>query len=168
MKNKLTHVNTAGKVSMVDISGKALSSRKAVATARVQMSGECLTLIQQNTLQKGDVLAAAQIAAIQAAKKTAELIPLCHQVQLTHIEITFDFPTDKSAIVITASAKTQYGTGVEMEALTAASVAALTIYDMAKAVDKSMKITDIYLVKKTGGKSGSYSSPLTPRAADHE
>ncbi|MBB5037161.1 cyclic pyranopterin monophosphate synthase MoaC [Prosthecobacter dejongeii] len=143
----LTHLDDAGKASMVDISDKQPCLREAVAQGKILLHPETLRLIQENGHKKGDVLAVARIAAIQAAKQTQHLIPLCHQIPLSKVAVDFDLQTE--AVQILATVKTTAATGVEMEALTAVSIAALTIYDMCKAVDKSMQITDIGLVSKT-------------------
>ncbi len=152
MKNKLTHFDQAGDVSMVDVSAKNTTSRTARAHAFVAMSKEVLAALPKN--KKGDPLQIARIAGISGAKKTSELIPLCHQIPLTHVAV--DFEVGKGGIGIVAAVSTMAQTGVEMEALTAASVAALTIYDMTKALDKSIEIREVYLLEKTGGKSGLY------------
>ena len=141
----LSHVNESGSVRMVDVGGKVLSRRRAVASAEVRMAAETARILRE--LPKGDALAAAQLAGIMAAKRTSELIPLCHPLPLTHLEVTLK--VREESVEITASAETTAQTGVEMEALTAASVAALTVYDMAKAVDKEMRIADVVLVEKT-------------------
>ena len=143
----LTHLDDAGKASMVDISDKTPSLREATAAGCVCLSAETSSLIRDNGLKKGDVLAVARIAGIQAAKQTQHLIPLCHQIPLSKVAVDFD--VQEQAVHITATVKTTAATGVEMEALTAVSIAALTIYDMCKAVDKSMHITDIRLLSKT-------------------
>ena len=148
--NKLSHYNAAGDVSMVDVSGKLSTKRTATARARMRMSPEVIQALPQN--KKGDPLQVARIAGIQAAKKTSELIPLCHPIPLSHVNLEFEIGA--RSIDITATAATTAQTGVEMEAMTAASVAALTIYDMTKAIDKGIEIRDIYLLEKTGGKSG--------------
>jgi cyclic pyranopterin phosphate synthase len=149
---KLSHYDEAGQVAMVDVSGKETTARTATAAAFVAMSREVLDALPEN--KKGNPLEVARIAGISAAKKTSELIPLCHQLPLSHVGVAFE--TRKDGIAITASAATMAQTGVEMEALTAASVAALTIYDMTKALDKGIEIRNIHLVEKTGGKSGTY------------
>jgi cyclic pyranopterin phosphate synthase len=141
----LSHVDESGAVRMVDVGGKKLSRRRAVARAEVRMAPETARILRQ--LPKGDALATAQLAGIMAAKRTSELIPLCHPLPLTHVEVTLDVRDDSVEIVATAETTAQ--TGVEMEALTAASVAALTVYDMAKAVDKQMRIAEVALVEKT-------------------
>ncbi len=152
---ELTHLDHEGKAKMVDISQKTATERVAVATGIITMAPETLKKIRENALKKGDALAVARIAGIMAAKRTDQLIPLCHSLPLSAVSIDFE-DIENNAIEITAIAKTFYQTGVEMEALTAVSVAALTIYDMAKAVDKRMSIDDIHLVHKEGGKSGTF------------
>lgn len=149
---KLTHLDEQGKARMVDIGGKADSQRQAIAEGRIAMSPASLAAIRDGAVPKGDVLAAARIAGIMAAKKTAELIPLCHPLALD--AVTVDFTIEDSGILARSSASLTGRTGVEMEALTAASVALLTIYDMAKAVDKGMVISGLRLIEKRGGKSG--------------
>jgi cyclic pyranopterin monophosphate synthase len=148
---KLSHLNAAGEAAMVDISGKAETLREAVAEGRISMSADALTAIKAGTIKKGDVLATARIAGIMAAKKTSDLIPLCHPLMLSSIGVDFAF--EDTGIRATATARLSGQTGVEMEALTAVSVALLTLYDMAKSIDKSLIIVDIYLVSKSGGKS---------------
>ncbi len=150
----LTHLDAAGNARMVDVGGKAATQRVAVASGRITMSAEALAAILDGAVPKGDVLAAARIAGIMAAKKTAELIPLCHPLALD--AVTVDFAIEDNAVRATASASLTGKTGVEMEALTAVSVALLTIYDMAKAVDKGMVIEDVRLIEKRGGKSGDW------------
>lgn len=150
--NKLTHLDDQGKARMVDIGGKAESQRIAVAEGRIAMSPTALAAIRDGAVPKGDVLAAARIAGIMAAKKTAELIPLCHPLALD--AVTVDFVLEDHGVKVTASAALTGRTGVEMEALTAVSVALLTIYDMAKAIDKGMVISAVRLIEKRGGKSG--------------
>lgn len=152
--NKLTHLDEQGKARMVDVGGKAETQRLAVASGRIRMSPAALTAIRDGAVPKGDVLAAARIAGIMAAKKTADLIPLCHPLALT--SVTVDFEIESHAVLVTASAALSGRTGVEMEALTATSVALLTIYDMAKAIDKGMVISDLRLLEKRGGKSGDW------------
>ena len=146
---KLSHIDESGAAVMVDVSGKAVQMRDAVARGEIYLQGRTLALIERNQIAKGNVLATARIAGIQAAKKTSELIPLCHPLPITHCEVNFEMPASGDRIVITASAKISAQTGVEMEALTAVCVAALTIYDMCKAVDKAMRITEVHLVSKT-------------------
>ena len=150
----LTHVDEQGRVQMVDVGDKPDTERVAVARGEVQMKPETLRLIAEKGLPKGDVLTTAQLAGIMAAKNTANLIPLCHPLMLTKVDVTFEIDQAASQIEITAAVRTCGKTGVEMEALTAVSIAALTIYDMAKAVEKTMHINNIRLVKKSGGKSG--------------
>jgi cyclic pyranopterin phosphate synthase len=149
LKTKLTHLNARGEASMVDVSHKPPLLREAVAAGEIRLRAETLEQIQSGSIVKGDVLACARLAGIMAAKKTGELIPLCHPLPITHCEVEFQIPSSADRILITASAKITAQTGVEMEALTAVSVAALTIYDMCKAVDKTMCIGDIKLVSKT-------------------
>jgi cyclic pyranopterin phosphate synthase len=150
----LTHVDESGSVQMVDVGAKPDTERLAVAKGEVHMQPETLRLIVQDELPKGDVLTTAQLAGIMAAKQTPNLIPLCHPLLLTKVDVTFRVDERASCIEITAAVRTRGKTGVEMEALTAVSVAALTLYDMAKAVEKGMHIQNIRLVRKSGGKSG--------------
>jgi cyclic pyranopterin phosphate synthase len=152
----LTHLGTQGEARMVDVGGKAETERTAIAESAVVMKPETLEMILAGDAKKGDVLGAARIAGIMAAKKAHELIPLCHPLLLTKVSVDIEPDPDLPGLRVTALARVTGKTGVEMEALTAASVACLTIYDMAKAVDKAMTITGIRLVEKTGGKSGSY------------
>jgi len=152
---ELTHVNSSGEARMVDVSQKGDTEREAVARGKVMMKPATLEQIKTAGLEKGDVLAVARVAGIMAAKKTPDLIPLCHPILLDNVTVEFDL-SGNDYIGITARAKSSGKTGVEMEALVAASVTALTIYDMAKAVDKEMTITEIYLESKQGGKSGTY------------
>ena len=146
---QLTHIDPTGEASMVDVSAKPVMMREAIARGEIRLQRATLKLIHSQTVAKGNVLAAARLAGILAAKKTGELIPLCHPLPLTHCEVNFEFPKTHDRIVITASAKIAAQTGIEMEALTAVSIAALTIYDMCKAVDKKMRITNVKLVSKT-------------------
>jgi cyclic pyranopterin phosphate synthase len=155
--NGLTHLDEQGHARMVDVGGKAQTARVAVAAGRITMSAEALAAIRDGHAPKGDVLAAARIAGIMAAKKTAELIPLCHPLALD--AVTVDFAFEGSAVKVTATASLTGRTGVEMEALTAASVALLTVYDMAKALDKGMVIEGLKLIAKRGGKSGDWTAP---------
>ena len=143
--SELSHVSESGEVRMVDVGGKPLSRRRAVASARVRMAAETTRMLRD--LPKGDALVTAQLAGIMAAKRTAELIPLCHPLPLSHVDVTVD--VGDGAVEIVASAETTAQTGVEMEALTAAAIAALTVYDMAKAVDKEMVVEDVKLLEKT-------------------
>jgi cyclic pyranopterin phosphate synthase len=147
--SQLSHLDASGAARMVDVSGKPVVLREAVARGEIHLQAATLDLVEANTIAKGNVLATARIAGIQAAKRTGELIPLCHPLPITHCEVQFEIPPTRDRIVITASAKIAAQTGVEMEALTAVSVAALTIYDMCKAADKTMRITDVVLVSKT-------------------
>lgn len=156
--NGLTHLDEQGKARMVDVGGKVETQRVAIASGRITMSPAALAAIRDGTVLKGDVLAAARIAGIMAAKKTAELIPLCHPLALDAVKVDFALENDGLRATVTASLTGR--TGVEMEALTAVSVALLTVYDMAKAVDKSMVIGEVRLIEKRGGKSGHW------RAAD--
>ncbi len=156
MGDHLTHLDEQGKARMVDVGEKPDSERVAVAGGAVYMQPETLRLIRDGALKKGDVLTVARVAGIMAAKRTSELIPLCHPIALTHIDVTLTLNEDRNAVLITASARTIGKTGVEMEALTAVSVAALTVYDMAKAVDRAMRIDDVRLLEKHGGQHGDY------------
>lgn len=150
----LTHLDEHGQARMVDVGGKPETARSATATGRIRMSEEALTAVREGSGPKGDVLAAARIAGIMAAKKTGELIPLCHPLALDAVSVDFAF--EDGAVRATARASLSGRTGVEMEAMTAASIALLTIYDMAKALDKAMVIEDVRLLEKTGGKSGDW------------
>lgn len=152
MSRSLTHLNRRGEASMVDVSSKPAVRREAVAAGRIVMHADTVKLIRENGFKKGDVLCVARIAAIQAAKQTQHLIPLCHQIPLAKVQVDFELQT--KAVAITATAITTAPTGVEMEALTAVSLAALTIYDMCKAVDKKMRIEGIKLLKKTKAEHG--------------
>jgi cyclic pyranopterin phosphate synthase len=148
MKN-LTHIGAGGEARMVDVSAKPVLMREAVARGEIRLKKETVKLIESQSITKGNVMATARVAGIQAAKNCGELIPLCHPLPITHCEVNFEIPGSRDRVVITASAKIAAQTGVEMEALTAVSVAALTIYDMCKAVDNKMWITSIKLVSKT-------------------
>ena len=150
----LTHLDEDGAARMVDVSAKAVTAREAVATGRIDMGAHAASAIAAGLVKKGDVLAVARVAGIMAAKRTADLIPLCHPIALTAVTVDFDF--DASGVTVTATARTAGQTGVEMEALTATSVALLTVYDMAKALDKGMVIRSVRLIAKTGGKSGDW------------
>lgn len=152
----LTHIDEQGKASMVDVSDKPATVREARAFARVRMQSETLAQIQSNSLKKGDVLAVARIAGIQAAKKCADLIPLCHPLALSKVVVDFEINEHESCVEIHSLCKLTGQTGVEMEALAAVSIAALTIYDMCKAVDMGMVIEKIYLLEKSGGRRGHY------------
>lgn len=162
----LTHIDAQGNARMVDVGDKTETERVAIARATVVMQPATLKLIQDKALKKGDVLAVAQLAGIMAAKRTPDLIPLCHPLALTSVQVTLACDADRSAVDIEAICKLVGRTGVEMEALTAASVAALTIYDMCKAVDRGMSIADVRLVHKSGGKSGRFdAAPPVKQAA---
>ena len=154
-----THLDDAGRARMVDVSAKPETPRLAVATGAIRMSRATLDAINSNSLGKGDVLPVARIAGIMAAKKTSEIIPLCHQIALTDVAIEFRLDDSLPGVRVEATAKTLDRTGVEMEALTAVSAALLTIYDMAKAVDRGMTITSVALLEKSGGRSGSWKRP---------
>jgi cyclic pyranopterin phosphate synthase len=154
MPNKLTHIDEAGHAHMVDVGAKRVTERLATAGGEVIMKMETLALIRAGAIKKGDVLTVAQIAGITAAKRTSDLIPLCHPLPITHIDVSLTLEDSLPGVRITAKVKTTDRTGVEMEALTAVSVAALTIYDMAKAAEKTMKIQNIRLIEKHGGRSG--------------
>lgn len=154
LSSNLTHLDETGAAHMVDVAGKPVTAREAVATGRIDMSPEAVAAIRAGAVKKGDVLATARIAGIMAAKRTAELIPLCHPLALTRVSV--DLAPDDDGVMVTATAATEGQTGVEMEALTAVSTALLTVYDMAKAIDKKMVIGDIRLVSKKGGKSGDW------------
>jgi cyclic pyranopterin phosphate synthase len=156
----LSHVNRAGEASMVDVSAKPATARMARAEGRIRMSAEALRAIRDNALAKGDVLAVARVAGIQAAKRTAELIPLCHPLPLTDVQVRFTLDDALPGVRCEAEARTVAATGVEMEAVTAVSVALLTVYDMAKSVDKAMTIEGVRLLEKSGGKSGVWRAPV--------
>jgi cyclic pyranopterin phosphate synthase len=153
----LTHLDDTGAARMVDVGGKAVTARVAVAGGRIGMTALALAAIREGSAKKGDVLATARIAGIMAAKRTAELIPLCHPLPIS--SVTIDLALDADGVAVTASVSTTGQTGVEMEALTAASVALLTIYDMAKALDRGMRIDGVRLLEKRGGKSGDWRAP---------
>ncbi|MGV0034887.1 MAG: cyclic pyranopterin monophosphate synthase MoaC [Candidatus Azotimanducaceae bacterium WSBS_2022_MAG_OTU7] len=157
--HQLTHVDARGQARMVDVGSKEITQRIAVASATVSMLPETLALVLSGEAKKGDVLAVARIAGIQAAKKCSDLIPLCHPLALTSVEVNFECDEASSKICISAMCQVVAKTGVEMEALTAASIAALTIYDMCKAVDRGMVISEIVLARKSGGKSGDWVKP---------
>lgn len=151
---KLTHVDQSGRMAMVDVGAKMDTERIAIARGQVAMKPDTLALIREGALKKGDVLSVARVAGVMAAKRTSELIPLCHPIAVTHIDVQVSLDDEQPRVLIEASVRTVGKTGVEMEALTAVSVAALTIYDMAKAVDREMRIEAIRLVEKHGGQSG--------------
>ena len=157
---QLSHVDEQGRVRMVDTGNKQITMRRAVASARVLMTGATVSALREHRTPKGDPLEAARLAGIMAAKRTSELIPLCHPLPLTHIEVRATL--EDSGVALEAEVSTNAQTGVEMEALTAVSVAALTVYDMCKALEKGMTITDVRLESKTGGKSGDYERALEP------
>jgi len=157
----LTHQDSDGRLRMVDVGDKAVTRRRAVAEAQIAMNAEAFTAVRDGQGPKGDVLKTAEIAGIMAAKKTSDLIPLCHPLPLTKLKVAIEPLASGDGFHITAEAQTDGKTGVEMEALTAASAAALTVYDMAKALDKSMEISGVRLVSKTGGKSGDYQRPAS-------
>jgi cyclic pyranopterin phosphate synthase len=154
--SNLTHFDAQGQAHMVDVAAKASTHRIGVASGRIEMLPATLAIVQQGTAKKGDVLGIARIAGIQAAKKTSDLIPLCHPLALTRVVVDFEIQPEHNAIVCTATVETVGQTGVEMEALTAVQVALLTIYDMCKAVDRGMTMTGVRLMEKHGGKSGSF------------
>jgi cyclic pyranopterin phosphate synthase len=152
----LTHTDAEGRARMIDVGGKPETARTAVAEGSITMSADALASIERNTLAKGDALSTSRIAGIMAAKRTADLIPLCHPIAITDVGVDFEIDRSLPGVRVTGHASTRGRTGVEMEALTAVSVALLTIYDMAKALDREMKISDIRLTAKSGGKSGSW------------
>jgi cyclic pyranopterin phosphate synthase len=156
--SRLTHLDDAGAARMVDVGGKPATARRAVASGLISMSAEALAAIRAGNAPKGDVLGTARVAGIMAAKRTGDLIPLCHPLGLEAVNI--DFTYEEAAIRVVATASLTGRTGVEMEAMTAASIALLTIYDMAKAIDKGMVISEVRLIEKTGGKSGDWKAPL--------
>ncbi|HEY5047149.1 MAG TPA: cyclic pyranopterin monophosphate synthase MoaC [Rhizomicrobium sp.] len=162
--NRLTHLDQTGAARMVDVSEKVMTAREASAEAIVAMAPETFAEIATGRVPKGDLFAASRIAGIMAAKKTHELIPLCHQIPLAAAEIAFEPLPDRNAIRIVATTKTNAQTGVEMEALTAASIAALTIYDMVKAMDRGIVIETVRLLAKSGGRSGAFRAPVLPKA----
>lgn len=153
---KFTHFNEAGDAVMVDVGDKDITERQATACGRVSMAPETFAMIKEGDVKKGDVLAVARLAGIMAAKKTPDLIPLCHPLALTSVKVDLSLDEERCAVLIEARCKLKGRTGVEMEALTAVSATALTVYDMCKAVDREMRIEDIRLVQKSGGKSGDY------------
>ena len=163
-RRKLSHVDRTGRPRMVDVSDKPLSARRATAEATVKMDQETLTLVIDGEVTKGDVLSVAELAGIMAAKRTSELIPLCHPLPLTEVKVEIRPDRKVGTLVITASAATTAQTGVEMEAMTAASVAALTIYDMVKSADRFVTVTNVRLLEKSGGKSGTWKRPAPNEA----
>lgn len=156
---KLSHLDPSGAARMVDVGEKAVTRRTAAAEGRVVMSKEAFGLVRDQALTKGDVLGVAKVAGIQGAKRTAELVPLCHPLPLDHVDVELDLDEQLPGVRVRASVRTDGRTGVEMEALTAVSVACLTVYDMVKAADRSMRIEGIRLLEKTGGRSGDYRAP---------
>ena len=152
----LSHTDESGKARMVDVSEKEITQRRAVARGRISMKPETLAMVRENRARKGDVLATARIAAIMAAKRTPDIVPLCHPIPITDVSVDFAIDEQKSSVVITVTASAVWRTGVEMEAVVGVLAAAATIYDMIKAVDRAAVITDVVLVEKTGGKSGAY------------
>jgi cyclic pyranopterin phosphate synthase len=160
MRQHLTHLDESGRANMVDVGSKPDTERVAVARGSVVMQPGTLRLVMEGSLKKGDVLTVAQVAGVMAAKRTGDLIPLCHPLMLTHIEVECTPNPDESSVDIEATVRVRGTTGVEMEALTAVTVAGLTIYDMAKAVDRSMRLTNVRLIRKTGGQSGGWSEDL--------
>jgi cyclic pyranopterin phosphate synthase len=151
---KLTHTDDAGKAQMVDVAAKKTTFRRAVARGHVQFNQDAFNQLEQNNLAKGDALAVARLAGIQAAKRTAELIPLCHLIPLDQVQIEIELDRERRVAIVTATAVANWKTGVEMEALVAVSVACLTLYDMAKAVDRSITVSEVKLLEKEGGRSG--------------
>jgi len=158
MSKELSHLDLDGNAVMVDVSNKEITKREATAVGTVLMQAETLKTVLDYGVKKGDVLTIAQLAGIMGAKRTADLIPLCHPLTLSSVKVDLECKPEDNAIDITATAKITHQTGVEMEALTAVSVAALTIYDMCKAIDKSIRITNVRLIRKKGGRSGTYES----------
>jgi cyclic pyranopterin phosphate synthase len=152
----MSHTDNNGKAKMVDISDKVNTNRTATATGKVLLNDEAYQAIKNNNIAKGDVLSVAKIGAIQAAKRTSEIVPLCHNIFITFIDVSFELLDDENAIKIISTAKTNSNTGIEMEAITAVTVAGIIIYDMCKAIDKKIRITNVYLTSKTGGKSGDF------------
>lgn len=159
LADELTHLDSAGHAHMVDVGGKSVTQRTAEARAQVMMAPTTAARLVAGTLPKGDALPVARIAGIQAAKRTSELIPLCHQIALTNVTVDIDVDVDTGRVDVRASVKTADRTGVEMEALTAVSVASLTLYDLVKAVQRDVVVTDLHVTHKTGGRSGEYRSP---------
>ena len=156
MENKLTHFDSKGNAVMVDVSEKEITSRTAIAKGKIYVNKEIIEAVLNDKVEKGDVLGVARIAGIMACKKTSDLIPMCHPLMINRCTIDFEVSEEKNYIEATCTAKIDGKTGVEMEALTGVNIALLTIYDMCKAIDKTMEISEIHLVKKTGGKSGEF------------
>ena len=161
--SSLSHLDESGRAHMVDVSAKDDTHREATARGRILMRPETLALVERGAMEKGDVLAVAQVGGIMAAKQTGSLIPMCHPLPITGVDLRFEFDREASSIEIEATARIVAKTGVEMEALTAVSVAALTIYDMCKAVDRAMVIDGIRLIRKSGGKSGDFVRDEAPK-----
>ena len=159
MTNTLTHFDEHGQAHMVDVGSKSNTRRRAIATGKIQVSAEAYNCVLSGNNKKGDVLSVARIAAIQASKQTSTLIPLCHPLALSHVSAEFNLLPDETTIALTVTAETTGQTGVEMEALCAVNIGLLTVYDMLKAVDKTMYITEVCLLHKTGGKSGTWNHP---------
>ena len=159
MDNKLTHFDNSGNARMVDVGSKVPTERVAIAVSRIKVSEETLELIEKGQIGKGDVLGVARVAGIMASKQTSNLIPMCHPLMIQKCSVDFELDEERLEITAICTAKTEGQTGVEMEALTGVNVALLTIYDMCKAIDKSMEMTGIHLVEKSGGKSGLYRNP---------
>ena len=155
---RLTHADESGKAKMVDVGDKSPTSRRATAQGRVRLTPEAFAAVRDNSLAKGDALAIARLAGIQGAKETSRLIPLCHQLPLSHVEVDFELDEATTSVIITSSARTEARTGVEMEALTAVSIAALALYDTAKSISKGLVIEEIRLLSKEGGKSGHWTA----------
>lgn len=153
---EFSHTDSNGKARMVDVSSKTVSERTASARGKIFLNEDAFIAVRDNTVKKGDVLTVAKIGAIQAGKRTSEIVPLCHNIFISFLDVNFRLIEEENAIEITSTAKTNSGTGIEMEAITAVSVAGIIIYDMCKSIDKSIKISDIHLISKTGGKSGDY------------
>lgn len=166
--SKLSHLDEHGAARMVDVSEKTITAREAQATAVIVLSPDAYNAALSSDAPKGDVLGVARLAGIMAAKKTSELIPLCHPIPLTKASIEFELQDDRSALRILATARTTAQTGVEMEALVAVTVAALTVYDMVKAIDRGAVIENIRLLSKSGGKSGTYTAPVAPHSSSSE
>jgi cyclic pyranopterin phosphate synthase len=165
VSGELTHLDEHGRARMVDVGGKEVSARRALARAVVRMSPETAALVAAGNAPKGDVLGTARIAGIQAAKRTGELIPLCHPLSLDHVDVEATVDVDDGAVTLTAEARVTARTGVEMEALTAAAVAALTVYDMVKGVERGVEIASVHLLEKSGGRSGDWRRDEGPARA---
>ena len=169
-RTQLTHLDESGNIHMVDVTDRPETERGAIARARVRMAPQTVSLIEQNQISKGSVLEVAKIAAIMAAKQTPQIIPLCHPLPMTHIDVHFQLDSTQGLIFIEASTRTTYKTGVDVEALTAATIAALTIYDMCKGVDTTITLEQAYIARKSGGKSGTVEfqpREITSQAGEH-